>query len=181
MTIKPTMKTTEKLLFQHKAFVIFASVAATALSFISLACSWCIHNLSSFFTLPHHVRKIDLWWSLCTLFLLAYQVRITVGDSGVCYTFCPLFVEHTSLFFFYSSTPCPEDVSLMEFMYLVFTRVPGENYRRRFRCLLYCVFFVCRALFLPFACWVMCGSGRLATVEISCACTSVTMSVYHLF
>ena len=25
-----------------------------------------------------------LWWSLCTLYLLACQVRVTVGDSGLC-------------------------------------------------------------------------------------------------
>ena len=29
-----------------------------------------------------------------------------------------------------------EDVSLVEFMYLVFTRMPGESYRRRLRSLL---------------------------------------------
>ena len=26
-----------------------------------------------------------LWWSLCTLYLHACQVRVTVGDSGLCY------------------------------------------------------------------------------------------------
>ena len=25
-----------------------------------------------------------LWWSLCTLYLLACQVRVTIGDSGLC-------------------------------------------------------------------------------------------------
>ena len=30
-----------------------------------------------------------------------------------------------------------EDVPLVEFMYLVFTRMPGESYRRRLRSLLY--------------------------------------------
>ena len=31
-----------------------------------------------------------------------------------------------------------ETVSLVEFIYLVFTRMPGESYRRRFRSLLLC-------------------------------------------
>ena len=32
---------------------------------------------------------------------------------------------------------CFEDVPLVEFMYLVFTRMPSESYRRRLRSLLY--------------------------------------------
>ena len=33
-----------------------------------------------------------LWWSLCTCYLLACQVRITVGDSGLCcFCFCDVF------------------------------------------------------------------------------------------
>ena len=28
--------------------------------------------------------KMYLWWSLCTLYLHACQVRVTVGDSGLC-------------------------------------------------------------------------------------------------
>ena len=44
------------------------------------------------------------------------------------------------LFFFF------EDVLLEEFMYLVFTRVPGEIYRRRFRSLLLYLCDVFRAL-----------------------------------
>ena len=27
--------------------------------------------------------RIYLWWSLCTLYLNACQVRVTVGDSGL--------------------------------------------------------------------------------------------------
>ena len=42
-----------------------------------------------------------LWWSLCTLYLHVCQVRVTVCDS----------------------------VPLVEFMYLVFTRMSGEGYR----------------------------------------------------
>ena len=29
-------------------------------------------------------RRTYLWWSLCTLYLHACQVRVTVGDSGLC-------------------------------------------------------------------------------------------------
>ena len=41
-----------------------------------------------------------------------------------------------------------ENVLLMEFMYLVFTRMPGERYRRRLRTLL-CLCDVFRALINP--------------------------------
>ena len=36
----------------------------------------------------------------------------------------------------YVSITMYEDVTLVEFMYLVFTRMPGESYRRRIRSLL---------------------------------------------
>ena len=39
-----------------------------------------------------------------------------------------------------------EGVSLVEFRYLVFTRMPGESYRRRLRSLLLCLCDVFRAL-----------------------------------
>ena len=38
------------------------------------------------------------------------------------------------------------DVPLVEFLYLVFTRMPGESYRRRLRSLLFCLCYVFRAL-----------------------------------
>ena len=38
------------------------------------------------------------------------------------------------------------DVPLVEFMYLVFTRMPGESYRRRLGFLLLCLCYVFRAL-----------------------------------
>ena len=34
-----------------------------------------------------------LWWSLCTLYLQAGQVRVTVGDSGLCCCPCMTFFE----------------------------------------------------------------------------------------
>ena len=39
-----------------------------------------------------------------------------------------------------------EDVPVVEFMYLIFTRVPGESYRGRLRYLLLCLCYVFRAL-----------------------------------
>ena len=56
-----------------------------------------------------------LWWSLCTLYLHACQVRVTLGDSGL---------------WFINSTRGTPDMLLVEFMYLVFTCMPGESYRR---------------------------------------------------
>ena len=41
-----------------------------------------------------------------------------------------------------------EDVPLVEFMYLVFTRMPGESYSRRLGSLLLCLCYVFRALII---------------------------------
>ena len=46
-----------------------------------------------------------------------------------------------------------EDVPLVEFMYLVFTRMPGESYRRRLRSLLLCLCYVFWALVNSLVCW----------------------------
>ena len=35
-----------------------------------------------------HRLRMYLWWSLCTLYLLACQVRVTVGDSVLCRCVC---------------------------------------------------------------------------------------------
>ena len=32
-----------------------------------------------------HILRMYLWWSLCTLYLHACQVRVTVGESGLCW------------------------------------------------------------------------------------------------
>ena len=42
--------------------------------------SWHVHNLP--------LVPLYLWWSLCTLYLHACQVRVTVGDSGLCCCAC---------------------------------------------------------------------------------------------
>ena len=53
-------------------------------------------------------------------------------------------------------TPHPqryfEDIPLVKFMYLVFTRMPGESYRRRFRSLLLYLCYVFRTLINSPAC-----------------------------
>ena len=45
-----------------------------------------------------------------------------------------------------------EDVLLVEYMYLVFTRMPGESYRRRLGSLLLCFCDVFRALINSLVC-----------------------------
>ena len=74
-----------------------------------------------------------LWRSISTLYLHARQARATIGDSGLCH------------------------VPLAEFMYLVFTRTPGESYRRRLRSLLLCLCEVFRALINSLVCryWML--------------------------
>ena len=86
--------------------------------------------------------RMYLWWSLCTLYWHTYQVRITIwkGDnlwgctSGGVYVPCSdihtrweLPSERVTIF---------EDVPLVGFMYLVFTRMPVESYCRWLRSLL---------------------------------------------
>ena len=45
-----------------------------------------------------------------------------------------------------------EDVHLVEFMYLAFTRMPGQSYRRQLRSLLLCLCDVFRALINSLVC-----------------------------
>ena len=35
--------------------------------------------------------RIYLWWSLCALYLLARQVRVAMGNSGLCCVCVPSF------------------------------------------------------------------------------------------
>ena len=42
------------------------------------SCGWC--SLTQV--------RVYLWWSLCPLYLLACQARVTVGDSGLCCCVC---------------------------------------------------------------------------------------------
>ena len=49
-------------------------------------------------------------------------------------------------------------------IYLVFTRLPGESYRRRFRSLLLCMCGVFRALFNSLVCW-FCVLRKLAHLD----------------
>ena len=45
-----------------------------------------------------------------------------------------------------------EDIALVEFMYLVFTRMPGESYHKRLRSLLLYLCYVYRALIDSLVC-----------------------------
>ena len=61
-----------------------------------------------------------------------------------------------TLFYYYSIqfvVVILEDVPPVEFMYLVFTRMPGESYRRRLRSLLLYLCYVFRALINSLVCW----------------------------
>ena len=105
------------------------------------------------------VRKPWVWrlycwvffWSVCTLllYLLASQVRVTVGDSGLflCVVFfcclCDVFWSLCTLRGIYSLPGESYRGRLrpfllfmwrfLNFMYLVFTLKPGDSYQRRFR------------------------------------------------
>ena len=64
-----------------------------SLSLISLAVS---------VDVKHHVYLLNpflrmyFWWSLCTLYLHACQVRVTIGDSGLCCCTCFVFQALTN-------------------------------------------------------------------------------------
>ena len=48
------------------------------------------------------------------------------------------------------------NVPLVEFMYLLFTRMSGENFRSRLRSLLFCLCDVFRTLINSLVCWLLC-------------------------
>ena len=58
-----------------------------------------------------------------------------------------------------------EDVPLVEFMYLVFTRMPGESYRRRLRSLLLCLCDVFRTLINSLVCWFYTNALSLVLLQ----------------
>ena len=47
------------------------------------ACKYKVHKLHQRYILKD-VQRMYQWWSLCTLGLRICQVRLTVGDSGLC-------------------------------------------------------------------------------------------------
>ena len=53
-----------------------------------------------------HGLLMYLWWYLCTLYLLECQVRVTIGDSGLCCCDCVTFLKcyFTPLFVVYHYT-----------------------------------------------------------------------------
>ena len=50
-------------------------------------------NLDAWCTFHMWCMRMYLWWSLCTLYLHACQVRVTVGDSGLCCCTCVTYFE----------------------------------------------------------------------------------------
>ena len=45
----------------------------------------------------HPFLRLYLWWSLCTLYLRTNQVRVTVGNSGLCCCVCVMSFDHKSI------------------------------------------------------------------------------------
>ena len=86
-----------------------------------------------------------LWWSLCTLCIQACQVRVTIQRMCLWWSLCTLYLHACQV------SHHTEDVPLLEFMYLVFTCMPGEShhtgesYHTRHRSLLLCLRFVFRS------------------------------------
>ena len=84
--------------------------------------------------------------------LLSQMIQVSAGNSILRYSASEallLFdVEGLSVLFFLF-----EEVPLVEFMYLAFTRMPGESYRRWLRSLLLYLCDVFRALIISLVCW----------------------------
>ena len=49
--------------------------------------------INTYATQAPFYSRVYLWWSLCTLRLHACQVRVTVGDSGLCCCTCVTYFE----------------------------------------------------------------------------------------
>ena len=91
----------------------------------------------------NHLKiRMYLWWSLCTLYLHACQVRVTVDIPLVefmylVFTYMPgellwiyLWWSLCTLYLHACQVRVTVDIPLVEFMYLVFTYTPGVNYCR---------------------------------------------------
>ena len=81
-------------------------------------------------------------------------VFLFADDICICFfakCTCPEIIRYYCYCCYVSIVVIVEDVLLVELMYLVFTRIPSESYRRRLRSLLYlcCVF---RALINSLVC-----------------------------
>ena len=64
-------------------------------------------------------------------------------------------------------------------MYVVFTRMPGESYRRRFKSLLLCLCYVFRALITSLVCWLRTSALGLVLFRIvnqTCVCDWILFS-----
>ena len=72
-----------------------------------------------------------------------------------------------------------EDLSLMEFMYLVFTCMPGESYRRWFRSLLLHLCYAFWALITSLVCWSLLLGWTTPSVTSSCVGFSYSHNPKH--
>ena len=74
---------------------------ATKEGTLTIRCSQCAQSRKTTTVIPQNLkqnraqraRQMYLWWSLYTLYVLACQVRVTVGDSGLCCNVCVTSLE----------------------------------------------------------------------------------------
>ena len=65
---------------------------------------------------------MHFWWSLCTLYLLACRVGVTVSDSGLCYCVCMKSFEHQLTPLYVDSSFC---VCFRHFSMITMTSIPS--------------------------------------------------------
>ena len=68
---------------QLEAKVQLSQPSSTSLLMISSGLTWGSSSTSLLLISPGTLRMY-LWWSLCNLYLLACQMRVTAGHSGLC-------------------------------------------------------------------------------------------------
>ena len=64
------------------------------------------------------VVKMYLWWSLCTLYLRARQMRVTISNSGLCCRICVTFFKRRVLYEVVYSTGPVRPVDNMQYIYI---------------------------------------------------------------
>ena len=64
------------------------------------------------------VVKMYLWWSLCTLYLRARQMRVTISNSGLCCRICVTFFKRRVLYEVVYSTGPVRSVDNMQCIYI---------------------------------------------------------------
>ena len=86
----------------------------------------------------HPFLRMYLWWSLCTLYLHACQVRVTVGNSGLC---CGTYVTYFACFIWFRGQGACQPIFVVTV--LSFLRVTKNKLFCVRCCCCCCVLFVC--------------------------------------